>query len=72
MSEVSITELRNNIKKYAKLAQNEDFQVTNRGEIVFYIKSPKSYVAEAIDRLKGAAETNIPYEDILKGKLKDL
>ena len=72
MTQINITDFRNNLKKYSELAKKKDFEVVNRGETVFIVKSPKSVKKEAFNALAGAAKSDIPYEKILENKAKKL
>ena len=73
MKKVGITEFRNNIKKYSELAQKEDFEVVNRGRLLFIVKSPKSKKIEAFEELeKLRFKGDTPYEDILKKRIEEL
>ena len=72
MTQVSITELRNHIKKYSELVREQDFEVVNRGEVVFVVKSPKSNKEDAFNALMGAVKSDIAYEDILEKKVAEL
>ena len=72
MIQIAITEFRNNMKKYSAIAQEQDLEIVNRGKVLFIVKSPKSYREEAFARLMGAVKSDVPYEDILKEKIKEL
>jgi len=72
MTQISVTDFRRNIKKYSELVQHEDLEVMNRGEVIFIVMSPKSAKREALKHIFGAAKSDVPYEDILKGKLAEL
>ena len=72
MEQVSITEFRNNLKKYVHLAKQTDLEVLNHGEVVLIVKSPGSRKKKAFDNLVGAAVSNTPYEDVLLHKLEEL
>ena len=72
MTQVSITEFRNNIKKYSEMVQIQDLEVVNRGQVIFIVKSPKSNKESAFSALMGAAKSDIPCEEILKEKTKEL
>ena len=72
MTQVNITDFRNNLKKYSILAQKEDLEIVNRGEVVFIVKGPKSNKMDAFNALMGSAPSDIPYEEILKERIKEL
>ena len=72
MTRVNISEFRNNLKYYSEIAKTDDIEVFNRDEVVFYIQSLKNKKAEAFKRLDGIIKSDIPYEVILKERLKEL
>ena len=72
MTQINITDFRNNLKKYSELVQHQDYEIVNRGKVVFIIKSPKSNKEDAFNSLIGAAVSDTPYEEILKGRIKEL
>ncbi len=72
MKQITVTEFRKNIKKYSVLAKQEDFEVVSRGKVLFIIKGPQNAKKEALNRILGAAPSNIPYEVILKEKQTDI
>ena len=72
MTQIAITEFRNNIKKYSEMAKEQDLEIMNRGEVIFIVKSPKSNKKDAFVALMGAARSETDYEDILKKKVKEL
>ena len=51
MTLVNVTEFRNNLKKYADLAQKEDLKIVNHDKTLFYVKRPKSRKQEALENL---------------------
>ncbi len=72
MTQVAITEFRNNLKKYSEMVKEQDLEIVNRGEVVFVVKSPKSNKKEAFNALMGAAVSETDYKDILREKIKEL
>ena len=72
MTQINITEFRNNLKKYTDMAQQEDLEIVNRGVVAFIVKSPRSSKEDAFKALLGAARSDVPYEDILKEKVGTL
>jgi len=72
MTQVNITEFRNNIKKYCKLVQKTDIEVINRNEVMFVMKSTKSNKKEALNAILGAAPFDGDYKEILKGRIKEI
>ena len=71
MTQIAITEFRNNIKKYSEMAKEHDLEIMSRGEVVFIVKSPKSNKKDAFNALMGAVRSETDYEDILKEKVKE-
>ncbi len=72
MIQVNITDFRNNMKKYSRIAKEQDLEILNRGEVVFIVKSPGSNKLEALHSLMGAVISDVPYEEILKERLREL
>ncbi|MBR0461949.1 MAG: hypothetical protein IJJ00_04470 [Erysipelotrichaceae bacterium] len=72
MTQVTITDFRKNLKKYSILAQKEDLEIVNRKEVVFIVKGPRSSKMDAFNALMGAARSDVPYEEILKERIKEL
>ena len=72
MTQVNITEFRNNIRKYSIIAQEKDLEIVNRGKVLFIVKSPRSNKEEAFRSLLGAARSDVPYETVLQEKLREL
>jgi hypothetical protein len=72
MTQIAITEFRNNIKKYSEMAKEQDLEIVNRGEVMFVVKSPKSNKRDAFNALMGAARSEANYKDILKEKANEL
>ncbi len=61
MIEVSVDELKKNLLKYLEQSQNEDIVITNQGEKIAVVMSPKRYVTlnkvnrkERFENLAGA------------------
>lgn len=50
----------------------EDLEVTDRGKVLFIVKSPKSNKEDAFNTLIGVARSDIPYEEIFKEKIREL
>ena len=69
--QVSISEFRNNMKKYEKLAKKEDIEVLNHNKTIFIIKSPDNAKKEACMFLKGILPADFSYEEVMNNKLKD-
>lgn len=72
MTQVNMTEFRNNLKKYSKLAQKTDIEVVNRNKVMFVVKSTRSSKKDALNGILGAAKFDGDYQDILKGRVKNL
>ena len=72
MTKVNITDFRKNLKKYCELVQQQDFEIVNRGKVVFIIKSPKSNKNDAFNFLVDTTMSNISYEDVLKNRINEL
>jgi len=72
MTQINVTDFRNNLKKYAELAQIEDLEIINRGETLFYVQGKKSKRKDAFNALIGCIDSKEKYEDILKHKVEEL
>ena len=72
MTQVNITEFRNNIKMYSEMAKKQDLEITNRGEVLFIVKGPRSNREDAFKALLGAAKSETDYSEILKEKVSEL
>lgn len=72
MTQVSITEFRNNIKKYSELVKKGDIEVISRGKVVFVVKSPSARKKEAAASIIGCVPSDADYEDILKMRMTEL
>lgn len=70
--QVSISDFRNNMKKYEKLAKKEDIEVLNHNKTIFIVRSPDNIKKEACMFLKGILPKDFSYEDVMKNKLKEL
>ena len=71
MTLVNVTEFRNNLKKYADLAQKEDLKIVNHDKTLFYAKGPKSRKQEALENLCGCLDSQEDYKETLKNRIKD-
>lgn len=69
--QVSISEFRNNMKKYEKLAKKEDIEVLNHNKTIFVVKSPESLKKDAYYLLRGFLNTDVSVDDVMKNKLKE-
>lgn len=72
MTQINITEFRNKIKMYSEMAKEQDLEITNRGEVLFIVKGPRSNREDAFKALLGAAKSETDYRDILKKKVTEL
>lgn len=69
--QVSISDFRNNMKKYEKLVKKTDIEVMNHNKTIFVIKSPDSLKKDAYYLLRGFLDTDISPEKLMKNRLKD-
>lgn len=73
MTEVTITDFRNNIKYYSEMVAEEDLLIMNNGKPVMQITSPNKRRIELGRSLRGC----VPYPDadvekIMENKLREL
>lgn len=71
MTEISISEFRNNIKYYSKKVQEEDLLIMNNGKPIMKVTNPNKNKLLLVDSLLGS----VPADDekkILKNKLNEL
>jgi len=73
MTEISITEFRNNIKYYSEKLIEDDIMVMNNGKPVMHITNPNKHRIELVESLMGC----VPFPDadvdkIMEEKLKEL
>ena len=72
MTEITVTEFRRDLKKYAELVKQEDILVLNNGRPVMMITDPMKDKIRAVKALRGIAKGNEDPEEILKERLKSL
>ena len=72
MIEVSVTEFRKDLKKYARMVKTEDVVVMNNGKPIMRITDPTYSKVEKVLKLRGIAKTQRDYEEILKERINEL
>ena len=72
MTEVSISDFRRDLKKYAEMVKQEDIIVLNNGKPIMRISDPLKDKVREMKALRGIAKTNADPADILKEKLREL
>ena len=63
MCTITATELQQNLGKYIKLGQEEEIEVTHRGEVVFYITPKKMKLMEKWENMFGSLPEEVYYDD---------
>ena len=72
MTQISISEFRKNLKKYADTVKEEDILVFNNGRPVMRISDPNRDKVMQLKKLRGILKTDLTYEEMLEGKLTDI
>ena len=72
MINISISEFRKNIKRYAKMCEREDILVYSNDKPVMKIVSPYSERMKLVESIIGCAPSNEDVEKIMESKLKEL
>ena len=66
MTTITMTELRNNLKKYTELAKEEDIFVTKNGIPFVKLTKITDTKKDIIDRLTGCIKLDKTYEEIME------
>lgn len=72
MTEVSVTEFRRDLKKYAEMVKTQDLIIVSNGRPIMKITDPAKNKTLRMKQLRGVAKTDKDPEEILKGKLSEL
>ena len=72
MTEVTVTQFRRDLKKYAEMVKHEDIIVVSNGKQIMKVTSPTKNRVLKMKSLRGIARTDRDPDEILKGKLADL
>ena len=72
MTEVSVTEFRRDLKKYAEMVKTEDIIVVSNGKQIMRVTDPSKNKVLKMKSLRGIAKTGKTPEEILKEKLTEL
>ena len=72
MIEVSVTEFRKDLKKYAEMVKTQDLVIVSNGRPIMKITDPAKNKTLRMKQLRGVAKADKDPEEILKGKLSEL
>ena len=72
MTQISISEFRNNIKHYSQLVKEEDILVVNNGKPIMRITDPMKDNIARMKSIKGILKTDKSFEEIMEEKLLDI
>lgn len=72
MTQISISEFRNNIKHYSQLVKKEDILVVNNGKPIMRITDPMKDNIARMKSIKGILKTDKSFEEIMEEKLLDI
>ena len=65
MTLITMTDLKNNLKKYCELAQTEDIVITKNGKPLIKLVSAEENKTDIVNRLAGVISLDREPEDIL-------
>ena len=72
MTQITISDFRQNLKKYAEIVKHEDIIVVNNGKPVMRISDPARNRVDEIKKLRGIAKTSQSSEEIMENKIREL
>ena len=72
MTQISISEFRNNIKHYSQLVKEDDILVVNNGKPIMKITDPMKDNIARMKSIKGILKTDKSFEEIMEEKLLDI
>ena len=72
MTQITISDFRQNLKKYAEIVKYEDIIVVSNGKPVMRISDPARNRVDEIKKLRGIAKTSQSSEEIMENKIREL
>ena len=72
MTQITISDFRQNLKKYAEIVKHEDIIVVSNGKPVMRISDPARNRVDEIKKLRGIAKTSQSSEEIMENKIREL
>ena len=72
MIQITISDFRQNLKKYAEIVKHEDIIVVSNGKPVMRISDPARNRVDEIKKLRGIAKTSQSSEEIMENKIREL
>ena len=72
MTQITISDFRQNLKKYAEIVKYEDIIVVSNGKPVMRISDPVRNRVDEIRKLRGIAKTSQSSEEIMENKIREL
>ena len=73
MTQVTATELKNNLGKYLKKSEFEDIYITKNGVIVSVLSNPNQSKLQMLDDLKGIApDMNMTDEELRNERISNI
>ncbi|AIR11571.1 type II toxin-antitoxin system Phd/YefM family antitoxin [Ligilactobacillus salivarius] len=73
MTQVTATELKNNLGKYLKKSEFEDIYITKNGVIVSVLSNPNQSKLQMLDDLKGIApDMNMTDEELRSERISNI
>ena len=72
MTQITISDFRQNLKKYAEIVKHEDIIVVSNGKPVMRISDPARNRVDEIRKLRGIAKTSQSSEEIMENKIREL
>ena len=72
MTQITISDFRQNLKKYAEIVKHEDIIVVSNGKPIMRISDPARNRVDEIKKLRGIAKTSQSSEEIMENKIREL
>ena len=72
MTVITITELKNNLKKYTDMAQTEDVIITKHGRPFIKIEHYENELLETVNALAGCIRLDKTYEEIMDERYEEM
>lgn len=73
MTQVTATELKNNLGKYLKKSEFEDIYITKNGVVVSVLSNPNQSKLQMLDDLKGIApDMNMTDEELRSERISNI
>ena len=72
MTQITVSEFRRDMKRYAELVKTEDIIVVSHGTPVMRISDPFKDRVLAVKQLRGSVHTDTDYDAVMEERLKEL